>query len=90
MTAGDEELLLDDDEEDGDDEGLPDDPTVLSYLVTAAMVLPTSERQDLLSAPTTADRLALARRLLHRETGLITALSAVPAIDMSSPDPSPN
>ena len=90
VTAGEEELLLDDDEEDGDDEGLPDDPTVLSYLVTAAMVLPTSERQDLLSAPTTADRLALARRLLHRETGLITALSAVPAIDMSSPDPSPN
>ena len=47
---------------------LPDDPTVLSYLVTAAMVLPTDERQCLLAAPTTGDRLALARSLLGRET----------------------
>lgn len=69
---------------------LPDDPTVLSYLVTAAMVLQTDERQELLSAPTTGDRLRLARGLLVRETGLITALGALPAIDMSSPDPSPN
>jgi len=34
--------------ETGSLDDLPDDPTVLSYLVTAAMVLPTGERQDLL------------------------------------------
>jgi len=86
VAAADDDLEVDPD----DDEDLPDDPTVLSYLVTAAMVLPASERQDLLSAESTGARLALARSLLHRETGLISALSAVPAIDMSSPDPSPN
>ena len=85
QVAASEDYDVDDDEED-----LPDDPTVLSYLVTAAMVLPTSERQDLLSAPTTGERLRLARSLLHRETGLIAALSALPAIEMSSPEPSPN
>jgi hypothetical protein len=63
---------------------------VLSYLVTAAMVLPTQERQELLSAPTTADRLALARQLLRRETTLIAALSALPAIELSGPTPSEN
>ncbi len=69
---------------------LPDDPTVLSYLVTAAMVLPAQERQDLLAAPTTGERLTLARALLRRETGLITALGALPAIDVSGPPPSVN
>jgi Lon protease-like protein len=85
VAATDDEIDVDDDDED-----LPDDPTVLSYLVTAAMVLPTSERQDLLSAETTGQRLTLARSLLHRETGLISLLGALPAIDMSSPDPTPN
>ena len=65
-------------------------PTVLSYLVTAAMVLPTGERQDLLAAESTGERLQLARALLRRETGLIAALSAVPAIDLTSPEPSAN
>lgn len=63
-------------------EELPDDPTVLSYLVTAAMVLPPQERQELLAAATTSERLTLARALLRRETGLICALGAVPAIDI--------
>ena len=65
-----------------DDAELPDDPTVLSYLVTAAMLLPTDERQSLLAAPTTGDRLVLARSLLGRETALISALSAVPSLDV--------
>ena len=69
---------------------LPDDPTVLSYLVTAAMVLPMAERQHLLAAPSTGERLALARRLLHRETTLITVLSALPAIDLTGTRPSVN
>ena len=49
-----EAVDVDDPDEDAE---LPDDPTVLSYLVTAAMVLPTDERQGLLAAPTTGDRL---------------------------------
>jgi Lon protease-like protein len=77
-------------DDDDDDEGLPDDPTVLGYLVTAAMVLPVSERQQLLAAASTADRLRLARAMLGRETALISALSAVPALDLISTAPSPN
>jgi Lon protease-like protein len=75
---------------DEDDEGLPEDPTVLAYLVTAAMVLPVAERQQLLAAASTADRLRLARAMLGRETALISALSAVPALDLINTAPSPN
>lgn len=71
-------------------EDLPDDPTVLSYLVTAAMVLPPQERQELLAADTTSERLTLARALLRRETGLISALGALPAIDLTGATPSAN
>jgi Lon protease-like protein len=73
-----------------DDAELPDDPTVLSYLVTAAMLLPTDERQSLLAAPTTGDRLVLARSLLGRETALISVLSAVPSLDVPGVPPSVN
>jgi Lon protease-like protein len=76
--------------EDDEDDGLPDDPTVLSYLVTAAMVLPVVDRQRLLAAPSTTDRLRIARTMLRSETGLISALSAVPALDLLSDSPSPN
>jgi len=64
-----------------DQQDLPEDPTVLSYLVTAAMVLPWAERQDLLAAPDTATRLRFAIELLQRENRIITALHAVPAVD---------
>ncbi len=74
--------IVDDDGEEPDDTDLPADSTVLSYLVTAAMVLPTDERQALLGCPDTRTRLELARSLLARENRLISALSAVPAIDL--------
>lgn len=73
-----------------DDSELPDDPTVLSYLVTAAMVIPVHERQALLASASTADRLLRARTLLARETALITALSAVPSLDLPGTLPSAN
>ncbi|CAB4884502.1 MAG: hypothetical protein F2793_08245 [Actinobacteria bacterium] len=73
-----------------DDQGLPDDPTVLSYLITAAMVLMTEERQALIGAADSRQRLAAARGLLTREIGLIGALSALPAIDLAFTQPSPN
>lgn len=77
-------------DEDADLEDLPDDPTVLSYLITAAMVLPTDERQVLLAAENTAQRLTHARTLLNRENALIAALGAVPAIELTSTMPSVN
>ena len=46
------------------------------------MVLPTAERQSLLSAPDADARLVLASNLLARENALIAAFSAVPAIDL--------
>ena len=65
------------------DENLPEDATVISYLITAAMVLGMQERQQLLSIPDTAARLRLACRLLHRENALISLFNALPAIDLS-------
>ena len=61
---------------------LPDDPTVLSYLVSAVMVLDLGDRQRLLAAPTTQTRLGRLRGLLEREDGLIRLLEAVPATDL--------
>ena len=61
---------------------LPDDPTVLSYLVSAAMLLDVSDRQRLLAAPTTTDRLARLTTLLAREQTVIGLLGAVPATDL--------
>lgn len=74
---------IDDATDEDDEQGhLPQDPVVLSFLVTAAMVLPVAERQQLLSATDAAERLTLARSLLRRENGLIAALGAVPALDL--------
>ncbi len=73
----------------GEDE-IPTDPTVLSYLVTAAMVLSLDDRQSLLAAPTTTARLRLADHLLVRELTLIGALSAMPAVDLPGAQPSVN
>jgi Lon protease-like protein len=79
-----------DEHDDADGDGIPADPTVLSYLITAAMILPQHERQALLSAATTATRLTLARTLLNRETGLITQLGSVPALELPGATPSVN
>ena len=65
------------------DEQMPEDATVISYLITAAMVLGLEERQQLLAIPDTAARLRLACRLLHRENALISLFNALPAIDLS-------
>ncbi|HEY5836923.1 LON peptidase substrate-binding domain-containing protein [Streptomyces sp.] len=62
---------------------LPDDPTVLSYLVAAAMVAETSAKQRLLEAPDSAARLAAELRLLRRETAVIEKLPSLPAVDLT-------
>ena len=78
-----EEMETDDIDIDLGDEQMPEDATVISYLITAAMVLGMEERQQLLAVPDTAARLRLACRLLHRENALISLFNALPAIDLS-------
>lgn len=59
--------------------GLPSSPRVLSYLVTAGMVLDLGERQSLLEQPDTARRLVAEKHLLDRERVLLDRLAALPA-----------
>lgn len=72
-------------------EQLPDDPTILSYLIGATAVLALDERQRLLAEPTTAERLRLERRLLSREMGLLRQVRALPMpLGDLAATPSPN
>ena len=70
--------------------GVPTDPRVLSYLVAAAAVLELPERQSLLEAPTTHERLISELTLLRREIGLLDAFNALPAVDLLKEPPTPN
>lgn len=69
---------------------LPDDPTTLSYLIAAAMVLLTPDRQNLLEVMDTTSRLAQTVGLLDVELAAMTAIPSLPAIDISWSDLSPN
>ena len=60
---------------------LPDEPVLLSYVVGAAMIIDLLERQSLLAAPTSLDRLRLERSLLVRETAMFRATTSRPAPD---------
>lgn len=62
---------------------LPDEPSVVSYLVAAAMVLDTPTRQRLLQAPDTSSRLRDELRLLRGETAIIGSLPSLPAADLT-------
>lgn len=65
----------------GDDDGgeqLPEDPTVLSYLVAATTTLTVDDRQRLLASADTVTRLREELRLLGRESALIRQIRAVP------------
>lgn len=62
---------------------LRDDPTVLSYLVTATMLLHLADRQRLLASPDAGSRLRTALQLLNREVTLLGVLPSVPAIDLA-------
>lgn len=55
-----------------------EDPKSLSYQVARLASLPLGDRQELLSAPDTAARLAMARSILRREAELIRCLHAIP------------
>lgn len=62
---------------------LPEDARLLSYLVAVAMVLDLADRQRLLEAATTVDRLRLEAALLHRETALLRELPSLPAVELA-------
>jgi uncharacterized protein len=69
---------------------LPDDPSTLSYLISAAMTLMTPDRQKLLEAEDTSTRLAHLVGLLDLEMAAMKALPSLPAIDLNWSDMSPN
>lgn len=77
-------------EEQDENENLPGDPTVLSYLITAALIVDAGTRQELLASPDTITRLHESVRILGKETAIITTLGAVPALDLLQPNPSAN
>ncbi|MEU3222862.1 LON peptidase substrate-binding domain-containing protein [Streptomyces sp. NPDC006976] len=62
---------------------LPDDPSVVSYLVASAVVLDVPARQRLLQAPDTATRLREELKLLRSETAVIRHLPSLPAVDLT-------
>jgi Lon protease-like protein len=72
------------------DDDLPSDPLTLSYLITAALVVPTEERARLLAAPSAGLRLTLAYELIVRENKVLQAFQALPAMDVEGSRPSPN
>ncbi|AXE25998.1 ATP-dependent protease [Streptomyces globosus] len=69
---------------------LPDEPSVVSYLVAAAAVLDVPTKQRLLQAPDTATRLAEELRLLRAESALIRHLPSLPAVDLTRAPTSQN
>ncbi|MCT9080950.1 LON peptidase substrate-binding domain-containing protein [Streptomyces fulvoviolaceus] len=62
---------------------LPDEPSVVSYLVAAAMMLDTPTKQRLLQAPDTASRLRDELKLLRSETSIIRTLPSLPASELT-------
>ena len=62
---------------------VPDDPSVVSYLVAAAMMLDTPTKQRLLQAPDTASRLRDELKLLRAETAIIRNLPSLPASELT-------
>lgn len=57
---------------------LPDDPDELAYTVGALVPLSMLDQQALLAAPSTADRLTVARDCLRQEAKLIRATHSLP------------
>ncbi|MFD5271021.1 LON peptidase substrate-binding domain-containing protein [Streptomyces sp. NPDC058335] len=62
---------------------LPDEPSVVSYLVAAAMMLDSPTKQRLLQAPDTASRLRDELKLLRAETAILRSLPSLPAADLT-------
>ncbi|MFJ1650874.1 LON peptidase substrate-binding domain-containing protein [Streptomyces sp. NPDC088337] len=62
---------------------LPDEPSVVSYLVAAAMMLDIPAKQRLLQAPDVSSRLRDELKLLRRETAILRSLPSLPAAELT-------
>jgi uncharacterized protein len=71
-------------------EDLPGEPTLLSFIVAAAMVIDLPERQALLAEHDTVRRLNAERALLARETGMLRTTTSRPAPDLRYAPYNPN
>jgi Lon protease-like protein len=69
---------------------LPDEPLLLSYVIATAMIIDLPDRQQLLAAPSTVERLSAERALLARETAMLRATTSRPAPDFKYEPYSPN
>jgi Lon protease-like protein len=72
---------------DGD---LPRDPEYLSYSLAATCLLTLAERQELLEADTSLDRLIMLRHALHEEMRAMRAIPSLPATQVARTSWSPN
>lgn len=63
---------------------MPSDPTALSYLVAAALVVDLPVHQELLAVPTTGARLAAECQLLRSELSVMGAIASLPAVDLTA------
>jgi uncharacterized protein len=71
-------------------EELPGEPTLLSFIVAAAMVIDLPERQALLAESDTLRRLGMERALLSRETAMLRTTTSRPAPDLRNTPYNPN
>jgi Lon protease-like protein len=71
-------------------EPLPRDPTYLAWTLAAVAPLPMSDRQALLEAGDTAERLALLGDLLQAEMRAINVIPSLPATEVARTRWSPN
>jgi Lon protease-like protein len=69
---------------------LPDDPRLVSHLVTASLHLDLDDRQALLAQPDAVARLRAELALMRREARLMRTLRAVPAPELTRVPISPN
>ena len=72
------------------DDDLPRDPEYLSYTLAATCLLTLQERQDLLEAETTLDRLVMLRHALLEEMRAMRAIPSLPATEVARTSWSPN
>ena len=71
-------------------EQLPDEPSLLSFIVAAAVVIDLPERQALLAESDTVRRLTAERALLSRETAMLRTTTSRPVPDLRNTPYNPN
>jgi Lon protease-like protein len=71
-------------------EELPDEPSLLSFIVAAAMIIDLPDRQAMLAESDTGQRLNLQRALLSRETSVLRTTTSRPVPDLRNTPYNPN